>query len=82
MSLTQLCFIVKTNQHISALTLLKYFSFPSSQATDVAAEMKRKLDKKEKKRKKREKKLEELDTNGDTNAEPEVSLFYFWATHV
>ncbi|XP_019942304.2 nucleolar protein 56 [Paralichthys olivaceus] len=39
------------------------------EATDVAAEMKRKLDKKEKKRKKREKKLQELDTNGEAEVE-------------
>ncbi|XP_054640561.1 nucleolar protein 56 [Dunckerocampus dactyliophorus] len=35
------------------------------EATDVAVEMKRKLDKQEKKRKKREKKLQELQANGD-----------------
>lgn len=55
------------------------FSF-SSQATDVAAEVKRKLEKKEKKRKKREKKLQELEANGDTNGEAEVRLnFIIWS---
>lgn len=42
------------------------------QATDVAAEVKRKLDKKEKKRKKREKKQQELEANGGTNGDAEV----------
>lgn len=41
-----------------------------SQATDVAAEIKRKLDKKEKKRRKREK-LQQQE-NGDTNGDAEV----------
>lgn len=47
-------------------------SLRPSQATDVAAEVKRKLDKKEKKRKKREKKMQELDENGGTNGDAEV----------
>lgn len=42
----------------------------SSQATDVAAEIKRKLDKKEKKRRKREKLQQQA--NGDTNGDAEV----------
>ncbi|XP_008318633.1 nucleolar protein 56 [Cynoglossus semilaevis] len=42
------------------------------EATDVAAEIKRKLEKKEKKRRKREKKLQELQENGGTNGEAEV----------
>lgn len=46
------------------------------QATDVAAEIKRKLEKKEKKRKKREKKLQELEANGETNGEAEVSSYF------
>ncbi|XP_045932401.1 nucleolar protein 56 [Micropterus dolomieu] len=41
------------------------------EATDVAAEIKRKLEKKEKKRKKREKKLQELEAN-DENGDAEV----------
>lgn len=40
-----------------------------SQATDVAAEVKRKLDKKEKKRKKREKKQQDLEANGGANGD-------------
>lgn len=52
--------------------------FPPPQATDVAAEIKRKLEKKEKKRKKREKKLQELEANGETNGEAEVSSFFVW----
>lgn len=52
------------------------------QATDVAAEMKRKLEKKEKKRKKREKKLQELAANGETNGEAEVSFVDFFLLHV
>lgn len=47
-----------------------FFVF-SYQATDVAAEMKRKLEKKEKKRKKREKLQQQA--NGDTNGDAEVS---------
>ncbi|XP_005918710.1 nucleolar protein 56 [Haplochromis burtoni] len=42
------------------------------EATDVAAEIKRKLEKKEKKRKKREKKLQELGENGEANGDTEV----------
>ncbi|XP_006784620.1 nucleolar protein 56 [Neolamprologus brichardi] len=42
------------------------------EATDVAAEIKRKLEKKEKKRKKREKKLQELGENGEANGDAEV----------
>ncbi|XP_038552268.1 nucleolar protein 56 [Micropterus salmoides] len=41
------------------------------EATDVAAEIKRKLEKKEKKRKKREKKLQDLEANGE-NGDAEV----------
>lgn len=51
-----------------------HFLLDPLQATDVAAEVKRKLDKKEKKRKKREKKLQELEANGDTNGDAEVKL--------
>lgn len=46
-----------------------------SQASDVTAEIKRKLEKKEKKRKKRDKKLQELQSNGETN-EAEVSACF------
>lgn len=53
------------------LKFITVFSRPS-QATDVAAEVKRKLDKKEKKRKKREKKQQELEANGGTNGDAEV----------
>lgn len=48
-----------------------------SQATDVTAEIKRKLEKKEKKRKKREKKLQELQENGGTNGDAEVKPFFY-----
>lgn len=47
-----------------------------SQASDVTAELKRKLEKKEKKRKKRDKKLLELQSNGETNGEAEVNVFF------
>lgn len=56
------------------------FIFPLlvCKATDVAAEIKRKLEKKEKKRKKREKKLQDLEANGE-NGDAEVSLnFSIW----
>lgn len=48
-----------------------------SQATDVAAEIKRKRDKKEKKRKKREKLQQQA--NGDTNGDAEVGTPDCWA---
>lgn len=54
------------------ITSFLFFSPRPSQATDVAAEVKRKLDKKEKKRKKREKKQQELEANGGTNGDAEV----------
>lgn len=59
----------------AALLILTVSVPPPPQATDVAAEIKRKLEKKEKKRKKREKKLQELAENGETNGEAEVSYF-------
>lgn len=49
--------------------LHRHFLPRPSQATEVAAEVKRKLDKKEKKRKKREKKQQELEANGGTNGD-------------
>lgn len=55
------------------LGLIVLFVF-LSQASDVTAEIKRKLEKK-KKRKKRDKKLLELQSNGDANGDSEVIIF-------
>lgn len=52
------------------------------QATEVAAEVKRKLDKKEKKRKKREKKQQELEANGDAEVNSRSAHLLLVQSHV
>lgn len=77
MSLTQHCEFIFEYPCTNAGTLILFLvCFVSRlQASEVAAEIKRKLDKKEKKKKKRQKKLEALSTaEGDEEANGDVEV--------